>query len=58
MSRQELDHLQLQWCQLFEGLVPEGRNSSALAMELRLSCANPSTYGIRDHMDNDIDIPY
>ena len=25
-----------------DGLVQERRNSSALAMELRLSCANPS----------------
>ena len=27
-----------------EGLVQERRNSSALAMELRLSCTNPSIY--------------
>ena len=27
-----------------EGLVQERRNSSALAMELRLSCTNPSTW--------------
>ena len=27
-----------------DGLVQERRNSSALAMELRLSCANPSTW--------------
>ena len=27
-----------------DGLVQERRNSSALAMELRLSCTNPSTY--------------
>ena len=26
-------------------LVQERRNSSALAMELRLSCTNPSIYG-------------
>ena len=26
------------------GLVQERRNSSALAMELRLSCTNPSIY--------------
>ena len=26
----------------FDGLVQERRNSSALAMELRLSCTNPS----------------
>ena len=30
-----------------DGLVPERRNSSALAMELRLSCINPSNYLIR-----------
>ena len=28
----------------FDGLVQERRNSSALAMELRLSCTNPSIY--------------
>ena len=28
----------------FDGLVQEGRNSSALAMELRLSCTNPSIW--------------
>ena len=27
-----------------DGLVQERRNSSALAMELRLSCTNPSKY--------------
>ena len=31
----------------FDGLVQETRNSSALAMELRLSCTNPSIYGFR-----------
>ena len=30
-------------CHIY-GLVQERRNSSALAMELRLSCINPSTY--------------
>ena len=30
-----------------DGLVPERRNSNALAMELRLSCLNPSIYGWR-----------
>ena len=29
-----------------DGLVQERRNSSALAMELRLSCTNPSIYNI------------
>ena len=29
-----------------DGLVKKKRNSSALAMELRLSCTNPSIYGI------------
>ena len=28
----------------FDGFVQERRNSSALAIELRLSCINPSTY--------------
>ena len=28
----------------FDGLVQERRNSSALAMELRLSCTNPAIY--------------
>ena len=30
----------------FDGLVQERRNSSALAMELRLSCTNPSFDGL------------
>ena len=30
-----------------DGLVQERRNSSALALELRLSCMNPSTWNIR-----------
>ena len=29
-----------------DGFVQERRNSSALAMELRLSCTNPSICGI------------
>ena len=29
-----------------DGLVQEGRNSSALAMELRISCINPSIYDV------------
>ena len=29
------------WCHEIDGLVQERRNSSALAMELRLSCTNP-----------------
>ena len=29
-------------CNHIDGLVQERRNSSALAMELRLSCTNPS----------------
>ena len=29
-----------------DGLVQERRNSSALAMELRLSCTNPSKYRV------------
>ena len=35
---------QLQEILHFDGLVQEGRNSSALAMELRLTCTNPSMY--------------
>ena len=31
-------------CQYFDGLVWKRRNSSALAMELRLSCTNPLIY--------------
>ena len=31
-----------------DGLVQERRNSSALAMELRLSCTNPSVYRWRE----------
>ena len=30
----------------FDGLVQERRNSRALAMELRLSCTNPSIYSV------------
>ena len=29
------------WLECFDGLVQERRNSSALAMELRLSCTDP-----------------
>ena len=38
----------------FEGLVQERRNSSALAMELHLSCTNPSiwTHMCTFHIDN------
>ena len=35
---------------LFNGLVQERRNSSALAMELRFSCANPLIYGCMYHI--------
>ena len=35
-----------------DGLVQERRNSSALAMELRLSCTNPSMYTIITHFHN------
>ena len=31
------------YCNYFDGLMQERRNSSALVMELRLSCTNPST---------------
>ena len=34
---------------LFVGLVQERRNSSALAMELRLSCTKPSYYWAETH---------
>ena len=34
------------WGEDVNGLVQERRNSSALAMELRLSCTNPSNYGM------------
>ena len=47
-KRHEYHHLTgkpglLQWYHI-DGLVQERRNSSALAMELRLSCTNPSTW--------------
>ena len=32
-----------------DGLMQERRNSHALAMELRLSCINPSIYGMWRH---------
>ena len=32
--------------QHIDGLVQEKRNSKALAMELRLSCTNPSIYSL------------
>ena len=32
------------WSDYFDGLVQERRNSSALAMALRLSCTNPSIW--------------
>ena len=34
------------------GLVQERRNSSALAMELRLSCTNPAIYDNNPGLDN------
>ena len=34
----------------FDGLVQERRNSSALAMELRLFCTYPSTYSIEKQL--------
>ena len=37
------------WNHELDELVQERRNSSALAMELRLSCTNPSNYGIVIH---------
>ena len=38
----------ISFCSLcyIDGLVQERRNSSALAMELRMSCTNPSIYAI------------
>ena len=33
-----------------DGLVQERRNSSALAVELRLSCINPSTSAVLQHV--------
>ena len=33
-----------------DGLVQERRNSSALAMELRLSCTNQSIYRLASYM--------
>ena len=32
------------WCRFVDGLMQNIRNSSVLAMELRLSCINPSIY--------------
>ena len=40
LAMHSLDH--------FNGLVQERSNSSALALELRLSCINPSIYGSGD----------
>ena len=37
---------QWSWWLQVSGLVQERRNSSALAMELRLSCTNPSMYNV------------
>ena len=34
-----------------DGLVQERRNSTALAMKLRLSCTNPSMYGFQLHLN-------
>ena len=38
------------WIHYFDWLVQERRNSSALAMDLRLSCTNPSIYGRQGDM--------
>ena len=35
----------------FDGLVQERRNSNALAMELCLSCTNPSIYIVKMNCD-------
>ena len=37
-----------QYGQHFDGSTQERHNSSALAMELRLSCINPSIYPIKE----------
>ena len=42
VQEEESTHLRLHT----DGLVQERLNSSALAMELRLSCTNPSVYDI------------
>ena len=38
-----------------DGLVQERRNSIANALELRLSCTNPSIY--RRHQDSNVNLP-
>ena len=40
-----------------DGLVQESFNSSALAMELRLSCTNPSIYGLNIYSGVDNIVP-
>ena len=41
-TRQNTNHMHIPWDILYiDGLMQERRNSSALAMELRLSCTNP-----------------
>ena len=40
-----------------DGLVQEKRNSSALAMELRITCTNPSNYTLR-HADSFTPVAY
>ena len=46
-----LDRQTRRWCNI-EGLVQERRNSSALAMELRLSCTYPSISCSRFTLDS------
>ena len=42
-----------------DGLVQERRNSSALAMELRLSCTNPSKWCTQsDHVVHQIQVKF
>ena len=41
-----IDVLKLTHKSEINGIVQEKRNSSALAMELHLSCTNPSRYGV------------
>ena len=41
-NRKQLFIMHNSMIRYIDGLVQERRNSSALAMELRLSCANPS----------------
>ena len=50
------DFWRCDFCQHIDGLVHERSNSNALALELHLSCSNPSIWGIKSGLDLQVDV--